>query len=526
MESILTIPASCIPPSLSCIATCEKDVVHTIRKFQLDAEPLDIATKGYGAHHYAFMPHVDTRDCTTKISRIVEICSFFEGSETYQFYVAAICLDAIHIFKGVDFKRNRKFPYVSLKYLDVLPMRALKIHPAFVTKCVAKSNVVFLHSLAGKVVQVNLASEVGRIIHNEIPVPRNNLERCFQYHSSNDSLIYISGKEHINIMKAREDKPNFSQPIGYGRIIVSMGILTPDMRSYIVATTDGIIFVIDAITGYKKHKVDSFQHKAICCMAVLNDNIHVLLGFCDGTLLKISTEENTEDSVVSMSTAHHSAIATIVVQKESYIDRFATLNNGIDKLLILWSGKNNIPLQRFHFTEKIQFDSLEFLTDHNILFVGSSEGHLLIFKMTDEEEVCQILEKVHRENSKNDTESFHDTTLERICRMDTTINNFAQSIENYIKNGGFDADYEMYGSNFEVKDIDKSQETYEPMQISSEEESQPLDTPMSSNENSSSQPKFSPTQVTNSISNDNNVLQSPPTVSQSVFGNISDSDDD
>lgn len=472
------------------------------------------------------MPHVDLKDCKVKLKRILEICCFREGNDPYQFFVAAICPDAIHLFKGVDFKRNRKFPYVSLKYLDCMLMHSVKIHLVHVIKSISQENVVFLQSLGGKVVQVILAGEVGRIIYNEIPVPKTQLERCLQYHSSTDSVIYVSGKETINIMKIREDKPNFSQPINYGKTMISMGMLAPDMRSYIIATTDGTIFVVDALTGYKRHKVDSFQHRKISSMAVLNDNVHLILGFYDGTLLKITTEENTEDSVVAMFTAHHSAITSIVVQKESYIDRFATLNNGNDKILIIWNGKNNLPLQRFHFTEKIQFNCLEFLTDSNVLLVGSAEGHLLLFKMTDEEEVCEIMEKVHKQSAFENEESFHDKTLEKICRMDTTVFDFVRAIDNYNKNGGFERDYEMYGNTFDAPDpVVKSNDAFEPMQMSSDEDSQPMDTasPFVSNENSISQSKFSPSNV-DSTSDDK--INSIPQQTVSVFGNISDSDDD
>ncbi|CEF66688.1 WD40/YVTN repeat-like-containing domain and WD40-repeat-containing domain-containing protein [Strongyloides ratti] len=503
MEPIITIPVSVVPKTLACIKDSEKNIVQAIRKYQLEIEPLDIACKGSGAHHYAFMPHVDLKDCKVKLKRILEICCFREGNDPYQFFVAAICPDAIHLFKGVDFKRNRKFPYVSLKYLDCMLMHSVKIHLVHVIKSISQENVVFLQSLGGKVVQVILAGEVGRIIYNEIPVPKTQLERCLQYHSSTDSVIYVSGKETINIMKIREDKPNFSQPINYGKTMISMGMLAPDMRSYIIATTDGTIFVVDALTGYKRHKVDSFQHRKISSMAVLNDNVHLILGFYDGTLLKITTEENTEDSVVAMFTAHHSAITSIVVQKESYIDRFATLNN-----------------------EKIQFNCLEFLTDSNVLLVGSAEGHLLLFKMTDEEEVCEIMEKVHKQSDFENEESFHDKTLEKICRMDTTVFDFVRAIDNYNKNGGFERDYEMYGNTFDAPDpVVKSNDAFEPMQMSSDEDSQPMDTasPFVSNENSISQSKFSPSNV-DSTSDDK--INSIPQQTVSVFGNISDSDDD
>uniref|UniRef100_A0A0K0G4B0 WD repeat-containing protein 55 homolog n=1 Tax=Strongyloides venezuelensis TaxID=75913 RepID=A0A0K0G4B0_STRVS len=527
MEPVITIPVSVVPKTLTCIKDAEKNIAQAIRKYQLEIEPLDVASKGSGAHHYAFMPHVDLKDCKTKISRILEICSFREGNDPYKFFVAAICPDAIHLFKGVDFKRNRKFPYVSLKYLDCMFIHTIKIHLVHVIKSISQENVVFLQSLGGKVVQVILAGEVGRIICNEIPIPKTQLERCLQYHSSTDSVIYVSGKETINIMKIREDKPNFSQPINYGKTMISMGMLAPDMRSYVIATTDGTIFVVDALTGYKRHKVDSFQHRRISAMAVLNDNVHLILGFYDGTLLKITTEENTEDSVVGMFTAHHSAITTIVVQKESYIDRFATLNNGTDKLLIIWSGKNNLPLQRFHFTEKIQFNCLEFLTDSNVLFVGSSEGHVLLFKMTDEEEVCEIMEKVHKQSAMEDEETFHDTTLEKICRMDTTVVDFTRAIDNYNKNGGFEGDYEIYGNSFEAPEpkFKSNEEEFERMQMSSDDDSQQMETNSSfvSNENSTSQPKFSPTNGDSTSGDKPNTL---PQQAVSVFGNISDSDDD
>uniref|UniRef100_A0AC35TH16 ANAPC4_WD40 domain-containing protein n=1 Tax=Rhabditophanes sp. KR3021 TaxID=114890 RepID=A0AC35TH16_9BILA len=467
---------------------------HPLRYLTTDKQNL--------SQQWTFLPNIDNTKCEVKMSNVLHISCFHGPAD--RFTVGVLCVDGIHLYEGMDFKKSHHDPAIALKYSGFFDLKKICFRPLYFTSSWHDTNKLFLHSLCGKVLQLELASDPALVAFKELDIPKGDFERAFQYNKETEQLLYISKKEQINVINVDGNKPVFSENLGIGKIAVKFTVLTPDFRHLIIASADAGIFVIDATTGKKVHKVDHFQYKKMTCMAALSDNIHIVVGLQDGTIMKITTEENTPESVVSMSTAHKSAVASIAVQNDSVIQRFASVNNGDFRQIIIWSGSHNLPLHRFHVLENSEIRSMQFLFEDNILFAGTDQGHIMMLKLEDEEDVLEKINKLFDKENCGKIVS-HEKILEHYGLMDTPIFHYKKCMEEYSRGGGFDKEHDSYINS----SVTKEQLTFHPiddmkMEVDGEQESD-----LSSDE---TEPKVI-------------VKASESPVHHDVFGDLSDDSD-